>query len=109
VIVSTKLDLESEVNWPGTVNIGTRVTRIGTSSVTIEQALSQDDRRLAAAATVIVQIDQLSRQAIPLAPETVMRLEQLQLSLRTEGTPRCEVTTFRSRHCTTANHGASFV
>jgi acyl-CoA thioester hydrolase len=109
VIVSSKLDLESEVNWPGTVNVGTRVTRIGTSSLTIEQALSQDDRRLVTAATVIVQIDQLSRQAIPLAPETVMRFEQLQLSLTTEGIPRCEVTTCRSRHCTIANPGASFV
>ena len=78
MIVSSKLDLEGEINWPRTVDIGTRVARIRTSSIIIGQALYQDARRVATAATVIAQIDQTTRQAAPLSPDTVARLEQLQ-------------------------------
>lgn len=77
VIVSLKIDLEGEISWPGRVDVGTRVARIGTSSITLEQALFQDDRRVATAESVIVQIDEASRKAAPLAPEAVERLEAL--------------------------------
>jgi acyl-CoA thioester hydrolase len=61
----------------GRVEIGTRVARVGTSSLTIEQGLFQDDRRVASAETVIVQIDTSTRKSAPLAPEAVARLERL--------------------------------
>lgn len=77
VIVSLKLDFLGEIRWPGTVEIGTRVARIGTSSVTLEEGLYQDDRQVAAAETVIVQIDQATRKAVPLGPDAVARFEEL--------------------------------
>jgi acyl-CoA thioester hydrolase len=77
VIVSSKIDMEGEITWPGRVEFGTRVARIGTSSVTIQQGLFQNDRRVATAETVIVQIDQATRRSAPLEAETVRRLEKL--------------------------------
>ena len=77
VIVSLNLNLEREIRWPGRVDIGTRVARLGKSSLTLEQGLFQDDLRVASAETVIVQIDQESRRSTPLDAETVALLEEL--------------------------------
>jgi len=77
VIVSLKVHLEDEIHWPGRVEIGTRVARVGTSSITIEQGLFQDDRRAATAETVVVQIDGKTRKSAPLSRGTVARLEAL--------------------------------
>ncbi len=77
VIVSLKLDFLGEIRWPGRVEIGTGVARIGTSSVTLEEGLFQNDRQVAAAETVIVQIDRETRSSVPLDAETVARFEAL--------------------------------
>jgi acyl-CoA thioester hydrolase len=77
VLVSLKVDLEGEVSWPGRVEVGTRVTRVGTSSFTLEQVVYQEDRRVATAESVVVQIDRDTRKSAPLAPTTVDRLEEL--------------------------------
>ncbi|MEZ4299438.1 MAG: thioesterase family protein [Polyangiaceae bacterium] len=77
VIVSIKLVLEGEIHWPGQVDIGTRVARIGKTSVTLEQALFQNDRRVATAESVIVQIGHTTRKSLPLTPESIHRLESL--------------------------------
>src|SRR5882672_2077356 len=42
VLASLQLDYLSELHWPGTVEVGTRVERIGRSSVALAQALFQD-------------------------------------------------------------------
>lgn len=39
VIARLTLDFVAEVNWPGRVEIGTGVTRIGNSSLTLRQAI----------------------------------------------------------------------
>lgn len=55
-----------ELNWPGMVTIGTRIARIGTSSITIDQALFQDGRCAATSDSVMVQVDIASRTSAPL-------------------------------------------
>lgn len=74
VIARLALDFVSEVRWPGSVDIGTGVTRIGSSSVSLEQALFQDGRLAALAETVIVQFDQATRRPTPLSEGTVAKL-----------------------------------
>lgn len=66
VIAHSNLHLLGEINWPGTVEIGTRVVRIGNSSVSLTQGLYQDGRLVASADTVIVQMNESTRKSHPL-------------------------------------------
>jgi acyl-CoA thioester hydrolase len=63
--VLAKLDINyiAEVLWPGTVEIGTRVTRVGRSSVTMQQAVFQNGKLCASAETVVVHFDQATRKS----------------------------------------------
>lgn len=77
VIASLHLDFRGEITWPGQVDIGTRVTAIGKSSLTIEQGLFQNGECVATARTVIVQMNESSRRAHPLSERSVCRLTEL--------------------------------
>jgi acyl-CoA thioester hydrolase len=77
VIASLQLDFLAEVHWPGTIDIGTRVSKIGRSSVTLAQALFQEGRCVATSHTVIVQVDASTRRSVALGEEAVRRLKAL--------------------------------
>lgn len=77
VIAKLEIDLRAELTWPGRVEIGTRIARIGNSSVALEQALFQGERCAATANTVIVLMNDETRKSHPLPPETRARLEEL--------------------------------
>lgn len=77
VIARLELDFLAEIRWPGEVAIGTRVLKIGTSSMTLEQAVFQNDVCAARAVSVIVQMDETTRKSRPLSPTAVARLTQL--------------------------------
>lgn len=77
VLARLEIDLVAEVNWPGTVEIGTRVTRVGKSSIGLEQALFQNGALVARAASVVVLTDVTSRRSTPLSEEAVARLRLL--------------------------------
>jgi acyl-CoA thioester hydrolase len=66
VIASLKLEFLNEITWPGEVNIGTGVLKIGNSSMTIFQRLFQENKCVANAETVIVQVDNVTRRSSPL-------------------------------------------
>lgn len=70
VIVRLVLDYRAEITWPGTVDIGTRISRLGRSSVDIVQGLFQDGVCVATADTVLVLFDPVSRRAAELPPES---------------------------------------
>lgn len=76
VIASLKLNCLGEINWPGRVEIGTRVAKIGRSSITLRQGVFQDDRCVATAETVIVQMDERTRRSMPLSDHAVRILER---------------------------------
>lgn len=77
VIASLQIEFVDEMHWPGTVDIGTRVVKIGRSSVTLEQAIFQGERCMATSRSVIVQIDTNARQAAPLSEAAIGRLSAL--------------------------------
>jgi acyl-CoA thioester hydrolase len=77
VIARLKLDFRGETNWPGRIDIGTRVTSVGRSSIALEQGLFQDGRCVANAETVIVHMDESTRRSKPLSDAAVRRLERL--------------------------------
>lgn len=67
VIAALKLEYLQEITWPGRVEIGTGVLKIGTSSVTILQQLFQNERCVARAETVVVQVDDVTKRSSPLS------------------------------------------
>lgn len=77
VIARLSLNFESEIRWPGEVSIGTRVARIGRSSVTLEQGIFQNNTCVARAETVIVQMDDATRRSRPLSADAVAHLQTL--------------------------------
>ncbi len=78
VIASLRLDLRAELTWPGRVEIGTGLRKIGTTSLTLAQALYQGEVCAATAETVIVQVGPDGRP-LPLGVAAAQRLSALQL------------------------------
>jgi acyl-CoA thioester hydrolase len=75
VLARLVLDYRREMHWPGTVEIGTRVERIGRSSITLAQALFQNGCCVATAQSVAVLMDATSRRACPIPLASVQRLQ----------------------------------
>jgi acyl-CoA thioester hydrolase len=67
VIASLKLDFKKEILWPGTVEIGTGLLHIGTSSIRIVQKLFQQNHCTAEAETVIVHVHAKTGKSLPLS------------------------------------------
>ncbi len=76
VIASLNLNFLDEIIWPGHVEIGTGILKIGNSSIKIFQQLFQDGKCVADAETVIVQVDNASGRGKPLSAEARALLEQ---------------------------------
>lgn len=77
VIARLALDYRAEINWPGTIQIGTRMLSVGRSSMTLAQALFQDDRCVATAETVLVQMNPATRRSQPFSERALEALRQL--------------------------------
>ncbi|MBI1892397.1 MAG: acyl-CoA thioesterase [Burkholderiales bacterium] len=77
VIANLNLNFIGEINWPGQVDIGTRVGALGRSSVTLEQSLFQNGRCVATASTVIVQMNETTRRSQALSEAALARLKSL--------------------------------
>ena len=74
VIASIKLDFINELTWPGEVVIGTKVSKVGNSSITLSQAIFKENKCVAVSETVIVQVNNITRRSEPLNGEAVERL-----------------------------------
>jgi len=77
VIASLHIEFLREITWPGEVKIGTRVKRIGGSSITLEQGLFQSGNCAAVAETVIVQMDEKTRKSMRLEESAIKVLAGL--------------------------------
>jgi hypothetical protein len=62
------------MHWPGIVEIGTRIDRIGRSSVTLAQALFVGDDCVATCQSVVVLIDASTRRSTCLPADTASAL-----------------------------------
>ena len=67
VIANLSLRFVSEAHWPGRVDIGSGITKIGTSSIGLAQGIFQDGRCVATAETGIVQMNEATRKSHPLS------------------------------------------
>lgn len=87
VIARLLVEFKSEITWPGTVDIGTRVKAVGRSSITLEQALVQNVRCVATAESVIVLMDETTRRSRPLSAAAITSLSSLILGGTGAGRP----------------------
>jgi acyl-CoA thioester hydrolase len=77
VIARLCVDYLGEIFWPGTVEIGTGVKSIGNSSVTLTQALFQNEKCVATAESVIVQVNAKEHRSVRLSEKMRGLLEKL--------------------------------
>ena len=76
VIATLNLKFLSEIYWPGRIDIGTGVTKVGNSSIGILQGLFQTGRCVATAETIIVQMNEQTRKSHPLSDKAKAFLTQ---------------------------------
>jgi acyl-CoA thioester hydrolase len=76
VLARLILDYRAELNWPGEVEIGTRVASIGKSSARLVQAVFQNGRLVASGESVVVLMDEATRRSTPLTPRILERLKR---------------------------------
>ncbi len=77
VIARLALDFLSEMKFPGTAEIGSRVLSIGSSSFTIGQAIFKDGACCSTAESVLVLIDESTGKSASLSEVVLERLRAL--------------------------------
>lgn len=70
VIAKLGIDFKAEMHFPGTVRTGTWVSRIGRSSIAVEQVIVNDGRIVATTEAVCVLMDAATRRSTPFPDET---------------------------------------
>lgn len=80
VIAHLAIEFMHEILWPGEVQIGTRVLKIGSSSVHLFQRIAQGNTICAEANTCIVQIDQQTRKSLPLSDSSKIILKSYMIT-----------------------------
>ena len=74
VIARIAVDFRGEMRWPGDVEIGTAIARLGTSSLDLEQALFMDGMCVASAYSTLVLVDEKLRRPCPFPEELAARI-----------------------------------
>ena len=65
VLARLELDYLRELFWPGAAEVGTRLVRLGRSSVTLGQGIFRGEDCVATALTVVVLTDGATRRSTP--------------------------------------------
>ena len=76
VIVNLNLQFIKEILWPGQVEIGTGIIKIGNSSIKICQNLFQNGECVATSESTIVQVEKSTGKSFPISEETRNILNQ---------------------------------
>jgi acyl-CoA thioester hydrolase len=69
VMVRLDINFRAELHWPGTIELGLGVARIGRTSVSFDQVVFSQGKCVASARAVNVLLDQASRKPVPLTDE----------------------------------------
>jgi acyl-CoA thioester hydrolase len=84
IMVRLDIHFRAELHWPGSIEMGLGVTKLGRTSVTFDQVVFSEGRCVASARSVTVLIDENTRKPTPLTSGII---ESLQPWLR-RGTDR---------------------
>lgn len=77
VIARLELDFRAELRWPGEVQIGTSVARVGRSSLTLRQAIFHNGRCVATGISVLVLMDEETRRSRPISEAALAYLQSV--------------------------------
>lgn len=81
VIAHIEMNFIAEIHWPGTLDIGTGIIKIGNSSVTFLQALYQNGKLVSTSESILVQVNKLSKKSEPLNLDAKKRLEKYLMNI----------------------------
>jgi acyl-CoA thioester hydrolase len=81
VVAHVSMDLIAEIHWPGLIDIGLGVLRIGNSSLVIGSNLFQNGKLVASSETIVVQVDNVSKKPKSLEEFSRRTLNQLLLNI----------------------------
>lgn len=76
VLVRLDIHFRAELHWPATIETGLRVSKLGRTSTSFEQAVFSDGRCIASAQAVTVLVDRHTRKPTPLTPTIVANLQK---------------------------------
>jgi acyl-CoA thioester hydrolase len=74
VLVRAAIDFHGEMRWPGTVEIGTGIARIGRTSLTFDQGLFVDGICKSSGQTTCVLVSATTRKPLPFSKELSARM-----------------------------------
>jgi acyl-CoA thioester hydrolase len=75
IMVRLDIHFRAELHWPGTIELGLGVAKLGRTSVTFEQVVFSEGRCVASAQAIAVMIDEASRRPTPLTDEVIRNLK----------------------------------
>lgn len=79
VLVKLSIEFYQEIRFPGEVDVGTGVSRLGGSSYTLSQGMFQGETCVASSEVITVFIDKQTRRPAPLDPMFREALETLMI------------------------------
>ena len=74
IMVRLDIHFRAELHWPGQIELGLGVVKLGRTSVTFEQVVFSEGKCVASALSVGVLIDEVTRQPTPLTTAVVEKL-----------------------------------
>ena len=75
IMVRLDIHFRAELRWPGKIELGLAVTRLGRTSVTFEQAVFSEETCVASAQAVTVLIDERTRKPTPLTNDVIRNFQ----------------------------------
>ena len=73
-MVKITIEYLAEMHYPGEVEVGTLIRRLGRTSITFGHGMFKDGKCVSAAEAVMVLLDPATRRAKPLPPDAAARL-----------------------------------
>ncbi len=75
IMVRLDIHFRAELHWPGTIEMGLGVSKLGRTSVTFDQVVFSNGRCVASAQSVTVLIDEATRKPTPLTAEVIRNIQ----------------------------------
>ena len=75
IMVRLDIHFRAELRWPGKIELGLGVTKLGRTSVTFEQVVFSAGKCVASAQAVTVLIDDLTRKPTPLTDDVIRNFQ----------------------------------
>jgi acyl-CoA thioester hydrolase len=76
MLVRLDIHFRAELRWPGTIELGLGVAKLGRTSATFDQTVFSEGRCVASAQAVTVLVDETTRKSTPLTEEIIANFQR---------------------------------